>query len=80
MGKIVIDAVLREKLQTVTQPVELCDESGQVLGRYIPALDLSQYEPWEPQISEEELQRREKSEKWYTTAEVLAHLKSLEEK
>ena len=29
---------------------------------------------------EEELQRIERSDKWYTTAEVLAHLKSLENK
>ena len=32
MPKIVIDAALRRQLQAITQPVELCDESGQVAG------------------------------------------------
>ncbi len=77
MTRIILDAAMREKLHGRTQPLELCDESGQVLARVTPLLDLSQYEPCEPEISEEELQRREKSDKWYTTEQVLAHLKSL---
>ena len=76
MGKIIIDAGLRTKLENLTQVVELCDESGRVVGRFLPVLDLSQYECVEPQLSEEELQRREQ-EPEYTTAEVLAHLEKL---
>ena len=41
-------------------------------------MNLSDYEPWEPPIEEEELKRREQSDEWYSTEEVLAHLKSLE--
>lgn len=78
MTRIIVDEELRSKLHNLEQPLELCDESGRVLGRVVPNLDLSQYEPLEPQISREELQRRKNSDKWYTTAEVLAHLKSLE--
>lgn len=48
------------------------------MARVTPVGDLSEYEPWEPPISEEELQRREQSNKWHTTEQVLAHLKSLE--
>jgi hypothetical protein len=60
------------------EPVELCDESGKVLGRFIPKIDLSEWEPISPDISEEELRRREQSnEKRYTTAEVIAYLESL---
>lgn len=78
MTRIVLDAVLREKLGNLVQPLELCDESGRVLGRVFPAPDLSQIEPREPQVSEEELDRREKAnEKRYTTAEVLAYLEKL---
>jgi hypothetical protein len=80
MMRVVVDAVLRSKLHGLTEPLELCDESGQVLGHVVPTLDLSQYEPWEPSFSEEELQRMGKSGKWYTTEQVLAHLKSLENK
>jgi hypothetical protein len=80
MTKVVVDAVLRSKLHDLTEPLELCDESGLVLGRVFPAVDLSQYEPWEPSFSEEELRNMGKSEKWYTTEQVLAHLKNLENK
>lgn len=78
MTKVIVDDVLRNKLRNFSEPLELCDESGQTLAHVTPEVDLSQYEPWEPPISEEELRRREQSDKWYTTEEVLAHLKSLE--
>ncbi len=78
MTKIVVDEALRNKLLNLTQPLELCDESGRVLASVFPKLDLSQYEPSEPQISEEELERRMNSTEWYTTEQVLAHLKNLE--
>ena len=78
MTQLIVDASLPGKLPSLTQPVELLDLSGQVLGQYIPAVDLSEYEPFEPQISEEELERRMNSnEKRYTTAEVLAYLEKL---
>jgi hypothetical protein len=53
-------------------------QAEQVLGRFFPKVDLSNYEPLEPQVSEEELDRRSKSKgKCYTTAEVVAYLESL---
>jgi hypothetical protein len=56
----------------------LCDGSGRVLGRFFPTLDLSQYEALEPQISNEEMQRRKLNKgKTFTTVEVLAHLENL---
>jgi hypothetical protein len=39
---------------------------------------MSEWEPVTPEVSEEELDEREQSTEWYTTEEVLAHLKSLE--
>jgi hypothetical protein len=80
MTKIIVDDVLRNKLHNLSEPLELCDDSGRVLAQVFPALDLSEYEPCEPPISEEELQRREQEAEWYTTEQVLAHLKSLENK
>lgn len=78
MPKIVIDAALGRQLQAITEPVELCDDSGRVLGRFAPAVDLSQYEFVDLPISDEELQRLSRSqEKTYTTAEVLAYLEKL---
>jgi hypothetical protein len=78
MSQIFVDAALSSKLGQQFHPVELCDPSGRVLGQFFTKVDLSQYEPLEPQVSEEELDRREQSEEWYTTEEVLAYLKSLE--
>jgi len=77
MTKVVLDAALRSKLHNLTEPLELCDESGRVLGKVLPSVDLSQYEPWEPPISEEKLRRREQETESYTTAEVLTYLENL---
>ena len=78
MTQIILDAGVSNKLTGVIHPVELCDPSGRVLGRFVPSIDLSEWEPLSPDISEEELDRRANSkEKRYTTAEVLAHLEKL---
>jgi hypothetical protein len=78
MTKVIVDAMLLSKLHGLKEPLELCDESGRTLAKVRPSIDLSQYEPLEPQVSKEELERRAHSnEKRYTTAEVLAYLESL---
>lgn len=75
MTQIILDASVSGQLHKLTQAVELCDPSGQVLGRFVPLIDLSEWEPLSSDVSEEELDRRAQStEKRYTTAEVLAHL------
>jgi hypothetical protein len=76
MVKIILDAAMIEKLRGLTAPLQLCDEAGHTLARVLP----EGYDPklLEPQISDEELERRFASdERRYTTAEVIAHLKSL---
>jgi hypothetical protein len=78
MPKITLDAALSSKLHGLSQVVEMCDPSGRVLGRFIPQVDLSEWEPISPDVSEDELDRREQSnERRYTTAEVLARLEKL---
>jgi len=74
--RILLDSTLRSKLQDLTQPFELCDESGRVLGRFIPLLNSPPGHGVEPHLTEQELQRREQ-EPDYSTAEVLAHLEKL---
>ncbi len=78
MTRIVLDPAMREKLCNLDQPLALCNEEGRVLAHLTPVYDPAEYGPLEPQISEEELRRRQQSDKWYSTEEVLAHLKSLE--
>ncbi len=78
MTPVVIDAAMMNKLHQLSQPLELRDASGRVLARVFPAPNLSDYEPLVPQVSEDELDRREQAnEKRYTTSEVLAHLETL---
>jgi hypothetical protein len=78
MTQIKLDASVSKQLHTIGQSVELCDPDGRVIGRFVPLIDLSQWEPVSPEISEEELDRRSKSnEKRYTTAEVIAYLEKL---
>jgi hypothetical protein len=78
MNQIILDTNVSNQLHELTQPAELCDPSGRVLGRFVPLIDMSEWEPISPDISEQELDRRAQSnEKRYTTAEVLAHLEKL---
>ena len=78
MSQVILDANVSSKLSDLTYCVELCDPSGRVLGYFTPRIDMSELEFASPDVSEEELDRREKSnEKRYTTAEVLAYLERL---
>lgn len=78
MTRIVVDAFLRERLHGFAGPLDLCDDEGRVLARLTPVYSPDEYDPLDPPISEEELDRREKSsERRYTTDEVLRHLEQL---
>lgn len=78
MTQVILDAQLIKKLHDLKKPLEICDEAGHVLARVTPVYAPAEYGPLEPQVSAEELQRRARSDKWHTTEQVLAHLKSLE--
>jgi len=78
MSQITLDSSLAAKRQSLREVVEFCDPSGHVLGCFVPATDLACWEPAGPEATEEELQRREQSNEWYTTEQVLEHLKNLE--
>jgi hypothetical protein len=71
MTQIMIDAHMRSKLLSPSTPLELVDETGRVLGVFTPGTSR------EPQISEDELDRREQETESFTTAEVIAHLEKL---
>ncbi len=77
MTQIIVDANLASKLHDLRQVTELCDPAGRVVGKFVPLIDLSKRKPLSPVVTEEELDRRERSnEKRYTTAEVLNHLRN----
>jgi hypothetical protein len=74
MPRLILNSDLLAKLPTVTSETMIVNEQGKILGTFLPIdpLDL------EPKVSEEELDRRSKSnEKRYTTVEVLQYLEKL---
>jgi hypothetical protein len=72
MIKIVVSLELRAKLHNLTEPLELCDEGGQVLAHLTPAICPPQSDRTQPEISREELSRRKQTKgRSFTTAEVL---------
>ena len=78
MTRIILDSNAVNQLSSARRPAELCDVTGKVIGRFVPALDTSDWEQLTPHVTEEELKRREQAnEKTYTTAEVIKHLESL---
>jgi hypothetical protein len=76
MTRIEIDPALGQRLHQVTEPVELCDESGAVLGRFVPAVDMGRFEPVTPDLTLLAMEQRRQSTEWFSTAEVLRHLES----
>jgi len=74
---IIADEKLLAMLEQVTEPVPICAPDGRVLAYASPAKPARL--KLEPQISEEEIQRRlaDTTSPRYTTAEVLKHLRSL---
>lgn len=74
--RIPIPADLKALLLNQTTPVELVDDDGNVVGYYTPPSSAPQ--PGEEWPTGEEIAAKAKSAKrWYTTAEVIAHLRSL---
>ncbi len=77
MTRVVLTPELRDTLHGLVEPLELCDTAGNVIARVTPVVEKAK-SSLEPQVSEEELDRREAAnERRYTTDEVIAHLQSL---
>jgi len=74
MNKIIIDDVLREKLEGLHEPVTLCDEHGKALAYVTPVADAAFYDALESPNSEAELARREREGGGRPLTEILADL------
>jgi len=71
MTRLMIDAATRGKLRGLTEPMEFTDESGRVLGHFVPAANA---DPREPQISQEEIDRRLRAGGGRSLADILKEL------
>jgi hypothetical protein len=74
MTRVIVDEALRKKLHDLKETLELCDDAGHVLGRVTPVFDPALYEGLEPDISDEEIERRMREGGGRTLAEILADL------
>jgi hypothetical protein len=55
MTKVVLDQRTRAQLHDLKEPLQFVDESGRLLGLFTPNIDPALLQP---QVSEEEIQRR----------------------
>jgi hypothetical protein len=71
MTKIVVDVGTRRKLRNLAERMQFTDEDGKILGSFTPAAENSRCEP---QIGEEEIQRRLREGGGRLLAEILSGL------
>jgi hypothetical protein len=79
MEKIPFSADLEPILSNRFSAVQLVDSKGKVIGTFVPRRteeDVRGDEPW-PTGEELEAMANEPNQKWYTTEEVLARLRSI---
>lgn len=81
MTRITVDDELRKRLRNFAEDLEICDEQGYVIAKVVRSTPLTDPGNWEqltPELSEEEWERiKDSDEPGITTAELIAHLKSL---
>lgn len=75
MTMIRLDAAALEQLRTAAGPVVFCDEAGKPVRAVL--MPNPEWLDQEPELSDEEWERRENSPVRYTTAEVLETLRRL---
>ena len=76
MIRITVDGDIRSRLGDLQSPAELQDESGRVLAYLTPAVDAAVYAKLDPQISEDELDRREQGSPGRPLSDILSDLEN----
>jgi hypothetical protein len=66
MSRLVVDAHMRERLERVTEAVDLVDETGRKLGRFTPEPIC----PWDPALTKGEIDRLIRESKGSTLADI----------
>jgi hypothetical protein len=77
MNRVIVDTMIRSRLDNLDSVMELCDESGAILGYFVPASDQKRalYKWVQESVTDEELHQAFKESGEYTLEEVLAGLK-----
>jgi hypothetical protein len=71
MLQIVLTDEQAKVVATALQPIQVCDAEGRIIGHIKPV--------WTEEDIKEALRELETNQVWYTTEQVLAHLRSLEQ-
>jgi hypothetical protein len=77
MNRVIVNPMLRAKLDNLNSAMELCDESGTTLGYFVPASDQKRalYKWIQESVTDAELHQAFDESGEYTLKEVLADLK-----
>jgi hypothetical protein len=78
MTRVTVDADLRKVLLNFTTPLELCDESGSILGKLIPIRPVIADGDWidlTPDLTDEQLENEIDSGEGHSTQELIAEIK-----
>lgn len=74
MKSIVVDEAISTQLRQTNHTIDVRDDKGVLLGRFVPALDAETKARAQPGISEEELDRRQRAGGGRPLADILADL------
>jgi hypothetical protein len=80
MTRVTIGDEIRRVLLNFSKPLELCDESGSILGKLIPArpdIDADDWIDLTPDITDEQLEKEIDSGEGYSTQELIAEIKRM---
>jgi hypothetical protein len=79
MTRVIADQGIKVKFKDFSEVLEVCDESGKLVGYFqpVPVHDREVYDWAKAEFAKEDLTEARQSTVWYTTEEVLEHLRSL---
>jgi hypothetical protein len=74
MTKVVVDATMRARLNNLADLLQVCDESGRVLGYFHPIAAPDPVAPVQSPVPEEELERRRRQRTGRALTDILKGL------
>ncbi|MBW3596606.1 MAG: hypothetical protein KY475_04955 [Planctomycetes bacterium] len=74
MDRIILDSALLANFGGLSDPVEVCDESGKRIGYFTPVAALDHYRTAQPPISRDEIERRKRNLTGRPLRDILADL------
>ena len=74
MTRVTLDNETVARLHNLQENLEVCDQTGRLLGYFVPTGDKAMYAQVDGQVSEAELDRREADEGGRPLADILRDL------